>query len=406
MPVVERVDVVVVGAGIVGLATARAIQQATPTASVVILEKERAIATHQSGRNSGVIHAGVYYAPGSDKARFCTAGRTSMVDYCRARGIAHEVCGKVVVAVDEREGARLAELERRCAANGLRAVLIGADELRELEPHAAGVAALHVPETGITDYREVCRSLSTEVQEAGGTLHLDAAVVAGVEHADGLVLETSNGEVLATRVVNCAGLHADRIANAVSGPGGANGLRIIPFRGEYSELVPERTSLVRNLIYPVPDPQFPFLGVHLTRGVDGRVHIGPNAVLALAREGYSWRHVALADLRETLRSRGFRKLARRYWRYGLGEMSRSASKRRFTAAIRRLVPDVRRTDLDRAPAGVRAQAITADGELVDDFAFHQVGHALHVLNAPSPAATAALEIGRAIAARLDLGDNG
>jgi L-2-hydroxyglutarate oxidase len=406
MLVVERVDVVVVGAGIVGLATARAIQDVSPTARVVVVDKEGSLASHQSGRNSGVIHAGVYYPPGSEKARLCAAGRTSMVEYCRDHGIAHDVCGKVVVAVNEGERPQLAELERRCRANGVRSELIGPDELRALEPHAAGVGALHILDTGITDYGEVCRSLGKQIEDAGGTLRLDTGVVSGSERSDGLVLETTKGEVVAARVVNCAGLHADRIATALSGPGGANGLRIIPFRGEYSELVPERSSLVRNLIYPVPDPRFPFLGVHLTRGVDGRVHVGPNAVLALAREGYSWGRVALVDVRETLRSRGFRKLAARYWRYGAGEMSRSISKRRFTAAIRRLVPDVRREDLERAPAGVRAQAITADGKLVDDFAFHQVGRALHVLNAPSPAATAALEIGRAIAARLELSPGG
>jgi L-2-hydroxyglutarate oxidase len=399
---VERADVVVVGAGIVGLATARAVQQQRPRASVIVVEKESTIASHQSGRNSGVIHAGVYYQPGSEKARLCAAGRASMVEYCRDHGIAHDVCGKVVVAVDEHERPQLVELERRCRANGVRATAISPDELRELEPHAAGVGALHVLDTGITDYGGVCRSLAREIEDAGGSLRLDTALVSGSEHNDGLVLETSAGEVTATRIVNCGGLQADRIARALSGPGGANGLRIIPFRGEYSELVPERSGLVRNLIYPVPDPQFPFLGVHLTRAVDGRVHIGPNAVLAFAREGYSWAHVAFDDLRETLRSRGFRKLARQYWRYGAGEMSRSISKRRFTAAIQRLVPDVRREDLERAPAGVRAQAITADGALVDDFAFHRVGRALHVLNAPSPAATAALEIGRAIAERLEL----
>ncbi len=398
----EQAKVVVVGAGIVGLATARAIQQERPNARVVVLEKESAIASHQSGRNSGVLHAGVYYPPGSDKARLCTAGRASMVEFCREHGIAHEVCGKVVVAVDEAERGRLAELEERCLANGVRATAIGPEALRELEPHAAGVGALHVLDTGITDFGGVCSRLAEQIEEAGGEVRLDAAVVSGSERGEGLVVETTRGALVAARLVNCAGLHADRIANAVSGPGGANGLRIIPFRGEYCELTPERSSLVNNLIYPVPDPQFPFLGVHLTRGVDGRVHIGPNAVLALAREGYSWRRVAFDDLRETLRSRGFRKLAARYWRYGLGEMSRSVSKRRFTRAIQRLVPEVRRPDLERAPAGVRAQAITADGDLVDDFAFHQVGRALHVLNAPSPAATAALEIGRAITTRLAL----
>jgi L-2-hydroxyglutarate oxidase len=402
MPVVEAVDVVVVGAGIVGLATARAIQQREPHARVVVVEKEPAIATHQSGRNSGVLHAGVYYAPGSEKSRLCTAGRTSMVEFAREHGIAHEVCGKVVVAVDEDERPQLDDLEQRCRTNGVRATAIGPAALRELEPHVAGVGALHVLDTGIIDFVAVCQELARQVEDAGGEVRLDTGVVAGNERTEGLVLETSRGELVAERLVNCAGLHADRIARAVSGPDGSNGLRIIPFRGEYCELVPERSGLVNHLIYPVPDPQFPFLGVHLTRGVDGRVHIGPNAVLALAREGYSWRRVAFVDLRETFRSRGFRKLARRYWRYGLGEMSRSVSKRRFTRAIQRLVPEVRRVDLERAPAGVRAQAITADGELVDDFAFHRVGRALHVLNAPSPAATAALEIGRAIADRLAL----
>ena len=395
-------DVVVVGAGIVGLATARAVQELRPASSVVVLEKEPSIASHQSGRNSGVIHAGVYYPPGSEKARLCSAGRVSMVEYCRARGIAHEVCGKVVVAVDEHERAQLAELKRRCEANGVRATAIGPHELRDREPHAAGVGALHVLDTGITDYAAVCASLAREIEAAGGMIRLEAGVRGGSERAEGFVVETEQGEVAGGRVVNCGGLQADRIARALSGPEGANGLRIIPFRGEYCELVPERSELVRNLIYPVPDPQFPFLGVHLTRGVDGRVHIGPNAVLAFAREGYSWAHVAFDDLRETLRSRGFRKLARQYWRYGAGEMVRSISKRRFTAAIQRLVPDVRRADLERAPAGVRAQAITAAGDLVDDFAFHRAGRALHVLNAPSPAATASLEIGRVIAERLDL----
>ncbi len=399
---VERADVVVIGAGIVGLATARAVQQLRPSASIVVLEKEASLASHQSGRNSGVIHAGVYYQPGSEKARLCAAGRASMVAFCREHGIAHEVCGKVVVAVDEHDRPQLAELERRCSANGVRATLLGPDELGELEPHAAGVAALHVLDTGITDYGEVCRVLGTQIEDAGGAIRLETGAESGSERAEGLVLETTTGPIAAAHVVNCSGLHADRVAMSLSGPNGANGLRIIPFRGEYSALVPERADLVRNLIYPVPDPQFPFLGVHLTRGIDGRVHIGPNAVLAFAREGYSWGRVAIADMRETLRSRGLRKLARRYWRYGLGEMSRSISKRRFTTAIQHLVPEVRRADLERAPAGVRAQAITADGELVDDFAFHRAGRALHVLNAPSPAATASLEIGRAIAARLDL----
>ncbi|MGZ4688870.1 MAG: L-2-hydroxyglutarate oxidase [Acidimicrobiia bacterium] len=398
----DRGDVVVVGAGIVGLATARAILTARPASRVIVLDKEAATGQHQSGRNSGVIHAGVYYPPGSDKARLCTAGRMSMVEYSRQHGIAHEVCGKVVVATDDDERGRLSELERRCRANGVRVELIGVERLREIEPHVNAVAALHVLDSGITDYPAVCRSLADEIEAAGGVIQLDTAVVSGVERAEGLVIETSRGEVAARRVVTCAGLQADRVAVALSGPGGAAGLRIVPFRGEYYELVPERSHLVRTLVYPVPDPQFPFLGVHLTRGVAGNVHVGPNAVLALAREGYSWREIDLTDVRDTVAFPGFRKLARRYWRYGAGEMARSLSKRRFTKALQRLVPEVSARDLEPAPAGVRAQALTPEGTLVDDFAFQQVGRALHVLNAPSPAATASLEIGRAIAARLAL----
>ncbi|MGZ4753479.1 MAG: L-2-hydroxyglutarate oxidase, partial [Acidimicrobiia bacterium] len=357
----DRGDVVVVGAGIVGLATARAILTAHPASRVIVLDKETATGQHQSGRNSGVIHAGVYYPPGSDKARLCTAGRMSMVEYSRQHGIAHDVCGKVVVATDDDERGRLSELERRCRANGVRVELIGVERLREIEPHVNAVAALHVLDSGITDYPAVCRSLADEIEAAGGVIQLDTAVVSGVERAEGLVIETSRGEVAARRVVTCAGLQADRVAVALSGPGGAAGLRIVPFRGEYYELVPERSHLVRTLVYPVPDPQFPFLGVHLTRGVAGNVHVGPNAVLALAREGYSWREIDLTDVRDTVAFPGFRKLARRYWRYGAGEMARSLSKRRFTKALQRLVPEVSARDLEPAPAGVRAQALTPEG---------------------------------------------
>jgi L-2-hydroxyglutarate oxidase len=325
-----------------------------------------------------------------------------MVEYCRARGIAHEVCGKVVVALDETERDRLGELERRCRENGVRVETIGPERLAEIEPHAAGIAALHVLDTGIADYTGVCTSLARELQEAGGDLQLNTMVLAGAEHGERLVVETSQGEIAARRVVTCGGLQADRLAVAVSGPGGAAGLRVVPFRGEYFELVPERSHLVRTLIYPVPDPQFPFLGVHLTRGIEGHVHVGPNAVLALAREGYSWRELDFADVRDTMRFSGFRKLAAQHWRYGAGEMARSVSKRRFVRALRRLVPEVAPGDLVSAPSGVRAQAVTADGDLVDDFAFQSVGRALHVLNAPSPAATASLEIGKVIARRLAL----
>jgi L-2-hydroxyglutarate oxidase len=365
------------------------------------VEKEPAVGTHQSGRNSGVIHAGVYYQPGSDKARLCAAGRTSMVAYCRERGIAHDVCGKVVVAGDDDERSRLGELERRCAANGVRARIVDPAELREVEPHVAGVAALHVLDTGVVDYAQVCGALACEL-EGESTLRTNSEVIGASARTTGLVIETTSGEIEAQRVVTCAGLHADVVAETISGPDGSSGLRIIAFRGEYRALTPARAHLVRHLIYPVPDPRYPFLGVHLTRAIDGHVHAGPNAVLAFAREGYRWREINLRELGRTLRFGGFRRFAAHNWRFGVHEMRRSLSRRRFTAAARRLVPEIERDDLRRAPSGVRAQAIRPDGQLVDDFAFHQIGRALHVLNAPSPAATASLEIGAAIAARLDL----
>jgi len=398
----DSVDVLIVGGGIVGLATARAVLRAHPHRSVVVVEKEASVGAHQSGRNSGVIHAGVYYAPGSDKARLCVAGRASMVEFCRRHDIEHAVCGKVVVAQDDGDRPRLVELERRCAANGVRAEMIGSERLREIEPHVAGIAALHVLETGVVDYAHVCRALAAEIEAAGAVIHLACAVGSGSESSSGLVVQTTRGPIEARRVVTCAGLHADEVAQAVSGPDGAGDLRVVAFRGEYRELPPSRTHLVRTLVYPVPDPRFPFLGVHLSRGIDGRVQVGPNAVLALAREGYEWRQVDLRHLRDTFAFSGFRRFARTNWRFGVDEMVRSLSIRRFTRAVRRLVPEIKRADLAPAPAGVRAQAIDAQGRLVDDFAFRSVGRALHVLNAPSPAATASLEIGRAIVGRLEL----
>ncbi len=398
----DRADVLVVGGGIVGLATARAVGRAHPGLSVVVAEKEASVGRHQSSRNSGVIHAGVYYRPGSDKARLCSAGRVSMVQYCRDHAIDHAVCGKVVVGLDDDDRRGLCELGRRCAANGVRTEMLGCERLRELEPHVAGVAGLHVLDTGIVDYGAVCRALATEVEEAGAIIRLGCAVVSGSERASGLVVETNGGPIEAQRVVTCGGLHADEVARAVSGPDGADGLRLIAFRGEYRELVPSRAHLVRGLVYPVPDPRFPFLGVHLTRGIDNRVHVGPNAVLAFAREGYEWRRVDSRYLRETLAFSGFRAFAVRHWRSGLDEMARSLNGRRFAANVRRLVPEVHRADLVPVRSGVRAQAIRPDGSLVDDFAIHRVGRALHVLNAPSPAATASLEIGKVISRRLEL----
>ncbi len=400
----DRADVVVVGAGIVGLATARAILRAHPDRSVVVLEKEPSVGVHQSGRNSGVIHAGVYYQPGSDKARLCTAGRISMVQYCQDHGINHAVCGKVVVAIDAADRHRLEELERRCAVNGVRTEMLGGERLRELEPHVAGCAALHVLDTGIVDYADVCRALAAEIGRAGASIRLGCTVSSGSETASGILVETTGGPIEAQRVVTCAGLHADEVARAISGPDGDAGVRVIAFRGEYRELVPSRAHLVRGLVYPVPDPEFPFLGVHLTRGIDGHVHVGPNAVLAFAREGYEWRRVDVRHLRQTFAFSGFRRFAIHHWKFGVDEMTRSLSRRRFTAVARRLLPEIHREDLAPAPSGVRAQAIGSDGELIDDFAIHTSGRAVHVLNAPSPAATASLEIGATIAERLGLDD--
>jgi len=400
----DRADVVVVGGGIVGLATARAIVRSYPSQSVVVVEKEATVGSHQSGRNSGVIHAGVYYQPGSAKARLCTAGRASMVEYCKEHGIDHAVCGKVVVAADETDRARLTELERRCEANGVRTELVGAGRLRELEPHVAGVAALHVLDTGVVDYAHVCRALAKEIEGAGARIRLGCSVRAARETASGLILETTDEPIEACRVVTCAGLHADEVARAVSGEEAVAGVRVVAFRGEYFELKATRAELVRALVYPVADPAYPFLGVHLTRGVDGTVHVGPNAVLAFAREGYQWRRIDVRELRATLRFPGFWRFARHNWRFGVGEMARSLSRRRFAAAAQRLVPELERADLVPAPAGVRAQAIGSDGALMDDFVIRSAGRAVHVLNAPSPAATASLEIGAEIATRLRLDD--
>ncbi len=398
----DQFDVVVIGAGIVGLSTAHALLTAQPRLRVAVVDKEGSVAGHQTGRNSGVIHAGVYYKPGSEKARLCTAGRQRMVEFCVENGVAHEICGKVVVAVAPDERPRLAELHRRCVANGVDVELIGPERLRELEPHAAGLEALHVKVTGIADYPGVCAALVAGLRRRDAELRLGESVVGVGRDGAALVIETSAGPIRADRAVNCAGLQADRIARLFGGDEAAKGMMIVPFRGEYFELAPSRSHLVRALIYPVPDPQFPFLGVHLTRGVSGRIHAGPNAVLALAREGYSWRVVDRRDVAETVRFAGFRTLAKAQWRYGLAEMVRSLSRRRFAAALARLVPEVRSHDLEPASSGVRAQAVHPDGRLADDFEFGRSndGRVLHVLNAPSPAATASLAIGDQIAAEL------
>jgi L-2-hydroxyglutarate oxidase len=391
---------VVIGAGIVGLATAHRLLLDRPGASVTVLEKEDAVAAHQTGHNSGVIHAGVYYAPGSLKARLCRAGSQSMVEFCEAHGIPVQVCGKLIVATDQAELPRLRALHERAVANGLAAALLTAAQAHEYEPHASCLAAIHVPTTGIVDFTAVCRTLATLVEKAGGEVRLGTRVTGIAARSGSQLVTTTGGELTADTVINCAGLHADRIARLA---GAAPPVRIIPFRGEYYELRPERRELVRGLIYPVPDPQFPFLGVHLTRMIDGSVHAGPNAVLATAREGYRWRRFAARDVAGILGWPGMWRLARKHLPYGLAEVRRSLSRRRFATDLARLVPELTAADIVRAGAGVRAQAVRRDGGLVDDFLIVDRPGQLHVLNAPSPAATSSLEIAKHLVAQLPPG---
>ena len=388
---------VVIGGGIVGLAVAERVLREDPTAAVTVLEKEHDWARHQTGRNSGVVHSGLYYPPDSRKARWCRAGAASLLDLARAEGVPHRVTGKLVVATAADELERLAALEQRGLANGLAVTRLTAEQAREQEPHVATLAALHVAETGVIDYRAVCSVLVRRLRDAGAHLVPGTEVVGGADGPREVVLETTRGELAADVVVSCAGLHADRVARLL---GHQPSVRIVPFRGEYHELAPGAAHLVRGLVYPVPDPELPFLGVHLTRGIDGHVHAGPNAVLALAREGYDWGRVDARDLVDTLGYAGFWRLARRQARSGAGEMVRSLSHRRFADSVRRLVPEVTDADLVPAPAGVRAQAVRRDGSLVDDFLLERHGRVVHLLNAPSPAATASLEIARHVVATL------
>jgi L-2-hydroxyglutarate oxidase len=390
---------VVVGGGILGLATAHRIMHDRPGSTVTVLEKEDRWAAHQTGHNSGVIHAGVYYPPGSLKAQFCSAGRQSMVAFCRTHDIPVEICGKLVVASSAEEVPRLNALHERSRANGLNVRLLTPDEAREYEPHVACVAAMHVPETGIVDYVAVCRTLVRLLTEAGADLRLGTRVT-GIDAdtlAGGSVVRTDRGALHADVVVNCAGLHADRIARLAGLDAPA---QIVPFRGEYYELRPERRDLVRGLIYPVPDPRFPFLGVHLTRMIDGSVHAGPNAVLAMSREGYSWGAIRPRDLAEEATYPGLWRLGRRHYRYGAQEVLRSLSKALFVRSLARLVPEITADDVVPAGAGVRAQAVRPDGSLVDDFLVQRADGQVHVLNAPSPAATSALEIARHVSGLL------
>ena len=387
-------EVAVIGGGLAGLATAMAL--AARGRKVAVLEAEDRVAAHQSGHNSGVIHSGLYYKPGSLKATLCVEGARALYRFCAEEGIAHQRCGKLVVATSPAELPRLEELERRGQANGLAGVRrLAAAEIREIEPHSAGIAALHIPETGIVDFPGVARAYARRIEAAGGRVLTGARLTGARRDGAGLVLEAGRGAVSCTLLVNCAGLQADRVARLC---GAEPDVRVLPFRGEYYDLSPERRSLVRGLIYPVPDPRFPFLGVHLTRRVDGSVEAGPNAVIALKREGYRWRDVSLRDLAGTAAWPGFWRLAARHWRTAVYEVRRSLSKRLFVRDLQRLVPELRLADVHRAGSGVRAQAVDAQGGLVDDFRIVRGERAIHVLNAPSPAATASLLIGERIAA--------
>lgn len=389
------VDVAIVGGGIVGLATALALAGRAPGARLTVLEKEPEVAAHQTGHNSGVIHSGIYYQPGSLKARLCVEGARRMVEFCESHGIRYELCGKVIVATSEAELGPLEELHRRGTASGVPGLRrIGPAELKDIEPEAAGVAALHSPRTGIVDYREVARAMASDLCRRGVDVRTSAGVRAIHRDGGGLRLETAAGDVPARYLINCAGLYADVVARmAGAGPD----VQIVPFRGEYYFLRPDRRRLVRGLVYPVPDARLPFLGVHLTRTVHGDVEAGPNAVLALAREGYTRGRIHAGELWETLRYRGFRALARRHWRVGVYEYYRSLSKGAFVRSLQRLVPAIRPNDVAPGGAGVRAQAVDAEGRLVDDFRIVATPGAIHVLNAPSPAATASLAIGAYVA---------
>ena len=388
-------DVVIVGAGIVGLATAREILRRWPDTRLAIVEKEAGIAAHQSGHNSGVIHSGVYYAPGSLKAKLCVAGGRAVTRYAHEHGIPYELSGKVIVATDESELPRLEELYRRGTANGVMGLdLIGPERLREIEPNCVGIRALYSPNTGIIDFFAVAQAYAADVVEWGGQILTRRTVTSISRSGQNVVLQTTGGDIETRFLITCAGLYADHLAALTGAP---RNPRIVPFRGDYYVLRPERENLVRSMIYPVPDPSFPFLGVHFTRKVEGGVWLGPNAVLAFAREGYHRLTVNPSELWETLTYRGFQSLAWKYWKTGLDEMYRDFSKVGFLRALQRYMPDLREDDLRVGPAGVRAQALSSEGKLVDDFVIDQDANIMHVRNAPSPAATSSLAIAEMIA---------
>ena len=395
-------DFAIVGGGIVGLSVGMALaERFDGAARILLLEKEDHFAAHQTGHNSGVIHSGIYYKPGSLKARFAVEGSRLIPEFCARHNIAHDVCGKIIVATESWELPLLDALYQRGFANGLAVKKISGEQIKEYEPHCRGIEAIVVPSTGIADYKAVARTYAKIIESRGGELRLGCRVTKIVKNPTGQVIESTAGTFESRFLVNCAGLHSDRVAKL---DGADPQAKIVPFRGEYYELRPEKRHLVRNLIYPVPDPRFPFLGVHFTRMTDGNIHCGPNAVLALSREGYSWRHVSLRDMWDSLTYRGFWKLAGRNMVDGVREMYRSFSKKAFTRSLRRLIPEIEMDDLVPSHAGVRAQALMDDGRMVDDFLIVEGQNSLHVCNAPSPAATASIPIGRAVAQRIPAPD--
>jgi len=390
-------DFAIVGGGIVGLSTGMALTKRYPGAKIIMIEKEKDWARHQTGHNSGVIHSGIYYKPGSYKARFAREGNAAMVEFCKEHGIAYDVCGKVIVATEPKELPLLDNLYQRGLQNELNVKKIDKDELKEIEPHVAGLAAIRVPSCGIADYKGVSRTFARIIQEGGGELRLGTKVENIAEEANKVTIETNRGTIEARFLINCAGLHSDRVAKMT---GMKTGMKIVPFRGEYYELVPEKRHLVKHLIYPVPNPDFPFLGVHFTRMINGEVHAGPNAVLAFKREGYTKKDIDIKDVLEVLTYSGFWKMAMPNMKEGMKEMVRSFSKQAFLHSLQRLIPELTEKDIVPTHAGVRAQALMHDGSMVDDFAIFSGKSSMHVCNAPSPAATASIKIGEEIANRV------
>lgn len=388
----QQTDIIIIGGGIVGLATAYQFTLDYPLLKITLLEKEKQLAAHQTGHNSGVLHTGIYYKPGSLKALNCREGKSRMEDFCRKEEIDFEICGKVIVAISEAELPALETIYQRGRTNGVSCEMISTEKLNELEPYVAGIKAVHVPEAGIVDYGQVCKRFAKHLQNnEDNQIHCSTKVI-GIRHSESIVVETEQGEFEGRFLVNCAGLYSDKITAMTQPPES----KIIPFRGEYYKVRPEKHHLCRNLIYPVPDPSFPFLGVHFTRMINGSLECGPNAVLAFAREGYSRSTVNFLELAEILSYSGFIKLAAKYWRPGVGEMWRSFSKAAFVRALQRLVPEISADDLETAPAGIRAQAVLSNGKLVDDFLIQENKNIINVCNAPSPAATSSLNIGKHI----------